>query len=58
MSFVSTHGERSQRDVVTALKQGPDPTGTPPPQARGKPQGHFPALYDMPGIGSWPSELP
>ena len=57
MSFLSKHGKRSQRDVVMALKQGLDPTGTPL-EARGKPQGHFPALYDMPGIGSWPSEFP
>lgn len=47
---------RSQRDEVMALEQGLDPTRTP--QARGKPQGNFPALYDMPGIGGWPSEFP
>lgn len=51
------HGERSQRDEVMASKQGLDPTGTPPPQARGKPQVTS-ALYDMPGIGGWPSEFP
>lgn len=56
MSFLSMHGERSQRDEVMALKQGLDPTRTP--QARGKPQVNFPALYDMPGIGGWPSEFP
>lgn len=40
MSFLSKHGKRSQRDVVMALKQGLDPTGTPP-----RPEGSHKVIF-------------